>query len=259
MKVLKKIFTLFLFAPICLPSCESYRIETFQSQNKLVDSSSILTDFKEIQFDKYKDSLDKEMSEILNECVVDLEVGCPEGLLGNFICDLSLFMTNKYYETNIKPDFCVLNNGGFRSSLNKGMVTRGKIFEIMPFDNYLVILKLDENQMEELLNYIKEKSSMGMSRKSGVPVSGLRMKISENKITRCMINNSAFNSNQTYYVLTTDYLAKGGDNMGFFKDATEYINTGVLLRDAIISYISEINKTGIKVEAKYDGRIQING
>ena len=61
------------------------------------------------------------MNEILNECVVDLEVGCPEGLLGNFICDLSLFMTNKYYETNIKPDFCVLNNGGFRSSLNKGM------------------------------------------------------------------------------------------------------------------------------------------
>ena len=26
----------------------------------------------------------------------------------------------------------------------------------MPFDNYLVILKLDENQMEELLNYIKK-------------------------------------------------------------------------------------------------------
>ena len=47
--------------------------------------------------------------------------------------------------------------------------------------------------------------------------------------------------------------------MEFFKYATEYINTGVLLRDAIINYISEINKTGNKVEAKFDGRIQING
>ena len=100
---------------------------------------------------------------------------------------------------------------------------------------------------------------MSKSRKSGVPVSGLRMKITENKITRCMINNSAYNSDQSYYVLTTDYLAKGGDNMEFFKHASEYINTGVLLRDAIINYISEINKTGIKVEAKFDGRIQING
>ena len=73
-----------------------------------------------------------------------------------------------------------------------------------------------------------------------------------------MINNSAYNSDQPYYVLTTDYLAKGGDNMEFFKYATEYINTGVLLRDAIINYISEINKTGIKEEAKFDGRIKIN-
>ena len=129
----------------------------------------------------------------------------------------------------------------------------------MPFDNYLVILKLDENRIKELLKYIREKSSMGKSRKSGVPVSGLRMKITENKITRCMINNSAYNSDQSYYVLTTDYLAKGGDDMEFFKHASEYINTGVLLRDAIINYISEINKTGIKVEAKFDGRIQING
>ena len=259
MKVLKKIFIQFLFVLICLPSCESYRVETFQSNNKLVDSTSIMIDFKEIQFDRYKDSLDLEMDEILNECVTDLEVGCPEGLLGNFICDLSLFMTNKYYETDIKPDFCVLNNGGFRTSINKGIITRGKIFEVMPFDNYLVILKLDENRIKELLKYVREKSSMGKSRKSGVPVSGLRMKISENKITRCMINNSAYNSDQSYYVLTTDYLAKGGDDMEFFKHASEYFNTGVLLRDAIINYISEINKTGIKVEAKFDGRIQING
>ena len=259
MKVLKKIFQLFLFTLISLSSCESYRIETFQSNNKLVDSSSVLIDFKEIQLNKYKNSIDQEMNENLNECIVDLDVGCPEGLLGNFICDLSLFMTKKYYETDIKPDFCVLNNGGFRTSMNKGMITRGNIFEIMPFDNYLVILKLEPNQMEELLQYIKEKSSVGKSRKSGVPVSGLRMKISENKISRCMINNSAFNSDQTYYVLTTDYLAKGGEDMSFFKEAVQYINTGVLLRDAIINYISEINKSGIKVEAKYDGRIQVNG
>ena len=82
MKVLKKIFILFLFVLICLPSCESYRVETFQSNNKLVDSTSIMIDFKEIQFDRYKDSLDLEMDEILNECVIDLEVGCPDGLNG---------------------------------------------------------------------------------------------------------------------------------------------------------------------------------
>ena len=46
--------------------------------------------------------------------------------------------------------------------------------------------------------------------------------------------------------------------MTFFKKATNYINTEVLLRDAIIDYIREINKIGTKVEAKFDGRIEIN-
>ncbi len=258
MKVLKKVFTLFLFTSICLPSCESYRIEAIQSKNKLIDSTIELSDFNEIHLSKYKDSLDQEMNEVLNECIIDLEVGSPEGLLGNFICDLSLFMTKKYYKTNTKPDFCVLNNGGFRTSMNKGPVTKGKIFEIMPFDNYLVILKLTGQQMEELLNYIKEKSSMSNSRKSGVPVSGIRVKITDNKISRCMINNLEFDKNKSYHVLTTDYLAKGGDNMHFFKHSENHMNTGVLLRDAIIDYISEINEIGLKIEAKYDGRIQIN-
>ena len=52
------------------------------------------------------------MDEVLNHAVTNMQVGCPEGLLGNFICDLSMFMANKYYATKIKPDFCVLNNGG---------------------------------------------------------------------------------------------------------------------------------------------------
>ena len=64
--------------------------------------------------------------------------------------------------------------------------------------------------------------------------------------------------NKNYHILTTDYLANGGDNMTFFKKASNYINTEVLLRDVIIDYIREINKIGTKVEAKFDGRIEIN-
>ena len=167
-------------------------------------------------------------------------------------------MVNKYYATKIKPDFCVLNNGGFRTSLNKGPITKGKIFEIMPFDNYLVVVTLNDKQLNELLDYIKKKSQMGASRKSGVPVSGIRMRITDNEIDKCFIQNVKYNPNKNYHILTTDYLANGGDNMTFFKKASNYINTEVLLRDAIIDYIREINKIGTKVEAKFDGRIEIN-
>ena len=258
MKVLKNPSIIIIVLFIYLSSCGTFKIDSFQSENIQLEDHVSMVDFSEINLPQYKDTLDKEMDEVLNYAVTNMQVGCPEGLLGNFICDLSMFMTNKYYATKIKPDFCVLNNGGFRTSLNKGPITKGKIFEIMPFDNYLVVVTLNDKQFNELLDYIKKKSQMGISRKSGVPVSGIRIRITDNKIDKCFIQNVEYNPNKNYHILTTDYLANGGDNMTFFKKSSNYINTKVLLRDAIIDYIREINKIGTKVEAKFDGRIEIN-
>ena len=84
------------------------------------------------------------------------------GLLGNFICDLSLFSINQNEYQQLKPDFCVLNNGGLRSSINKGEVTKADIFEVMPFDNSLVTLELSHDKMELLLKYIVEKSTFDL-------------------------------------------------------------------------------------------------
>ena len=258
MKVLKNPSIILIVLFIYLSSCGTFKIDSFQSENIQLGDNVSMVNFSEINLPEYKDTLDKEMDEVLNYAVTNMQVGCPEGLLGNFICDLSMFMANKYYATKIKPDFCVLNNGGFRTSLNKGPITKGKIFEIMPFDNYLVVVTLNDKQLNELLDYIKKKSQVGASRKSGVPVSGIRMRITDNEIDKCFIQNVKYNPSKNYNILTTDYLANGGDNMTFFKKASNYINTEVLLRDVIIDYIREINKIGTKVEAKFDGRIEIN-
>jgi 5'-nucleotidase len=45
-----------------------------------------------------------------------------------------------------------------------------------------------------------------------------------------------FTLNDTLFlVLTTDYLANGGDKMKFFKDKTQH-KVGVKMRDALINY-----------------------
>ena len=128
----------------------------------------------------------------------------------------------------------------------------------MPFENNLVILEVDGDQMKSLLNYIHEKSFYDGSRKSGVPLSGLRMKISSEKIKRCFINTRVFDPAKKYKVLTTNYLANGGDQMDFFKDCKLIYNTELLLRDVIINYIEETGNNNIKLNAQFDGRIQIS-
>ena len=66
------------------------------------------------------------------------EWSSPESLLGNFVTDLCL----RQY-SNI-ADICVMNNGGLRSNLTKGEITRGDIYTLMPFENELVILEFSE-------------------------------------------------------------------------------------------------------------------
>jgi len=239
-------------------SCNSYKIQTYESTNQPINNKINPNEFSDVNLSLYRDSLENEMDEVINQANKNLDVGSPEGLLGNFITDLSIDRVKRINSFPTQPDFCILNNGGFRTSINKGPVTRGNIFEVMPFDNYLVVLKINGEELMELLNYIKDKSLLQGSRKAGVPISGMRLKIKENKISRCFINNKEIDYNNSYYVLTTDYLANGGDKMTFFKNCKEKYDTGLLLRDAIINYITDIGYNNIKIDASLDGRVEIN-
>ena len=239
-------------------SCQSYKIVDTISTNIVVDKNIPEQKFDEIELSKYRDSISKEMNKVINHSLITMEVGCPEGLLGDFISDLSiLYIKKNFPENKFNPDFCILNNGGFRNSLNKGSITIGDVFQIMPFDNYLLILEIKGNEMNDLINYIKEKSTTNISRKSGVPLSGIRLKIRGDKVNRCMINNQMYDPLKTYKILTTNYLASGGDDMDFLKNCKTIFNTKLLLRDVIIKYIEELGENNIKINTQFDGRVQI--
>ena len=49
----------------------------------------------------------------------------------------------------------------------KGEITRGKIYELMPFENELVVLELNENDFLGLVNYILKRK--------GEPFSGFKI------------------------------------------------------------------------------------
>jgi len=133
---------------------QHYKLTDSKSENKQINNELSTNDFSETIISPYRIELTSKMNEVINTSLIDMEIGAPEGLLGNFVCDLTYI---KAKEISDKPvDFCLLNNGGLRTSLPKGEITRGKIFELMPFENEIVIVELSGENMLDLIDYIKK-------------------------------------------------------------------------------------------------------
>lgn len=241
------------FCTLLIACNKTLQISDSDSTNNKVAADVVVSKIADSTIAPYRNSMKATMDEVLNETLVDLEVGCPEGLLGNFVTDLTFARVRKEVEKT--PDFCILNNGGLRTPVLKGAITRGKIFELMPFENEIVIIEISADKMIGLIEYIRVKSLAEQSRKAGVPVSNFRMMMSNGEVTNVMINNHQYNKEKTYRVVTTDYLGGGGDDMNFFLDPIKVEKTGLKLRDIILDNVIELKKRNIAVNLALDGRI----
>ncbi|MCX6311746.1 MAG: 5'-nucleotidase [Bacteroidetes bacterium] len=200
----------------------------------------------------YKDSLDKIMNVKIGfaDVAMPKESGKTETLLGNFVADLCLEIVNhptKPTTNALKADICLFNNGGMRSSLPKGDITRKNVFELMPFDNELNLVTISGKQMWNLLRFV--------SMSGGEPLSGMKIGVKPDKTPgQTIIQGQVFDSTKTYTVLTSDYLANGGDRMDFLKNPIKLTTTGIKIRDAILQYCEEQTAQGKTLTATLDER-----
>jgi 2',3'-cyclic-nucleotide 2'-phosphodiesterase (5'-nucleotidase family) len=194
----------------------------------------------------YRDSLLQSMNKIIGEASVDMPKGKPESLLGNFFCDALLQQSKLYF--NHPAEICIMNYGGLRlPAIGAGKITVGKIYELMPFDNFLVIVKVKGDILQQLLNQI--------AKDGGWPLSGISMKIINGAATDVLVQNEQLQSDKTYSLLISDYMAEGGDKLEMLKNIS-YENSGVFVRDALIGFIINEDLSGRKIEPKISGRIQ---
>lgn len=199
----------------------------------------------------YKMKLEADMGAVLAINEATMFKSNPEGALGNFVADLTLKKTNDYCkEDNIEPaDLCLLNNGGLRTTLPEGEITRRRVFELLPFENMIVILTLSGAKTQQLFNFL--------ARINGMPLAGATMTINNKKPENVMIDGAPLDTTKQYRVATSDYLAYGGDKMRFFKDPVKFEILNHKLRDAIIEFMMEEHADGKKLSAKKDGRIKV--
>jgi 2',3'-cyclic-nucleotide 2'-phosphodiesterase (5'-nucleotidase family) len=193
-----------------------------------------------------KQKIDAEMNEVIGQATESMRARKPESLLSNFSADVYRQAASDYLKE--KVDLSVVNLGGLRTEVPAGNITVRKVFELMPFENELVILWLKGDKLSDLLN--------GFASIGGQGVSGLHMEISNGKAVNVTINGKPLDTNKLYTIATNDYLAVGNDNMLPLAMNEKRLNTGLKIRNVLMDYIKSETKKGNKIQSKLDGRIQ---
>ena len=138
--------------------------------------------------------------------------------------------------------------GGVRASIVEGPVTWGAVFEVLPFQNTLVTLKLTGAQLKKTLNV------------ELVAVSGIRARfdlqkpIGQRLVSVSLADGTPIEDGKLYSVVTNDFLVAGGDDFSEIGKGAEIHDTGIVLRDVLVDYI----KTRRVISPTLDGRVTVD-
>ncbi|GIM48999.1 5'-nucleotidase C-terminal domain-containing protein [Capnocytophaga stomatis] len=167
--------------------------------------------------------------------------------IGNLLADASFEIINPIYsqKTGKNIDFVLLNWGGIRSDLPKGDVTVGTVYNLMPFENKLVVLEMKGEKLYEMVQYLTKT-------KTAHPLSNhIKLHITpKGDLVLFTINGKSVDPNATYVVATSDYLMHGGDGMIFFHDSISVYETDYLIRNILMDYFKKIDS----IKAERDDR-----
>ncbi len=189
--------------------------------------------------------VEKGYDEVIGTSKVDLtRSGQGESPMSNLICDAMLNATG--------ADIAVTNFGGIRADLRAGPITRRDLFEVLPFGNSLVVMQMPGDFLKQVIE------SKIRGNRSGLAIGGGRIEYDSkrpdgDRITSFSIGGQPLDPKKLYRVVTTDYLAEGNSGMDLLLDIDEarIARTGILLRDAVSSYIQEHTPLVVKTDGRW--------
>lgn len=231
--------SILLFLLMTTFSCKEGRYTVARIEGKQLEvSDSIHPDDSIREFiAPYKEHIDQEMNAILayspeNLVKTDGELNTA---LGNMMADAVMDLGNPVFKkrTGHAIDLVLLNHGGIRATIPRGDITTRTAFQLMPFENEVVVAKMQGNVLRKMVRYLIDSGTAH-------PVSGLELVLdSQNSIAKLLIQGAPLKNSQYYYVATNDYLYQGGDNMNFFEEAEKVTYLDYKIRNLLIDYFKQ--------------------
>ena len=216
---------------------ERIEVTSALDENPSAEAAAIVAPFKA--------SVDSIMAPPLGLSRVAMNPKRPESLLSNWAADV---MVEGGTATGLEPaDMGLVNIGGLRNNMPEGIVRRGDIMLISPFENYVVVLEMKGKDLLELMRNIAAVKGEGVS-------NSVRMEITaDGQLLSCTIDGKEIDPHRTYTIATIDYLAEGNDKMYALKKAVKRHDIGILARDIMMEYVIKHRV----IDSKIEGRIVV--
>ena len=196
----------------------------------------------------------EKVDEVLSEVIGNAETLFPQGMvrkeetaLGNLVADSMLWQTK-----NLKTDFAIQNGGGIRADLPAGTITKKTIYEILPFDNTVMVVTIKGAHLLPLFDYIAATPGKGAFPQVSEGVS-FTINTATGKCEDILIKGKPIDPERIYRIATNSFMAVGGDGYQAFANAVEYYDTSVFQRDTCIEYIIHL---GGKIKPELKNRIK---
>jgi 5'-nucleotidase / UDP-sugar diphosphatase len=215
---------------------------------------------------KYDDRMGAVLNEKVGEAEVELDgdhARSQETNLGDLVADILREVSG--------ADAAMINGGAIRTSIKKGEIKVRDVYTVLPFDDYIVAIKLTGRQIREALEHGVSAVEKGEGRFP--QVSGLSFTYSASsppgkRIRRILIGGKPLDPRKEYKVATHDFLAAGGDGYQSFGKAIKssknfaviggmmkgekvvYSDAGRWLRDVVVEYIKEKKTVAPVVEGR---------
>ncbi len=246
--MIKKSLLIILFLSLAY-SCKEIpnRIE-----GKRIEINDSILANKEIEdfISPYRDNVNKNLDSVISYApeTYSKTDGEFNTAIGNLMADAVFSESNPIFNkrTGKNIDFVLLNHGGIRAIISQGNITSRTAYEVMPFDNSVVVVALKGKQINELFNYLsKAKRAHPVSKQVELLLD------EEFNIKKALVNGKPIVENETYYIATNDYLYNGGDRMTFFHPNDSLYSIDYKIRNVLIDYFKKVDTINPKIDNRF--------
>ena len=137
-------------------------------------------------------------------------------------------------KAKVNADIGIMNSGGIRDDMPKGVLTYKSVLQVQPFANMIAYVDLSA---AELVDYLSAAAAKEAGSGAFAQFSGVSLMLKDGRATNIKVDGAPLTNGKMYRIAINSYVASGGDGYPKVSDHPNYVDSGYVDADVLVEYI----------------------